>query len=400
MRANMRAKSCVPKWILCALVAGAAACGDNKPPRTSAVEAVCSGTPVACGLLSAAECAAAAGCAPGACSGTAAPCNGITSSTECLLQQGCAPSGSGSGSSGACGGAALSCLALSADPECRAQKGCAWQEGCFGRAAACGSLNATACLAQPGCHLATTAATDGGPPVEGGAPTPGTCQDPTVPAQLVIDDMEDQTQGISGSDSYGGWYVYNDETVGAHMTPPPSTPFTMEPIPGGRCASEYAMRLSGTGFSNWGAGMGFDFGYGNSVNGVIVKIPADARAYSGIRFWARVGQATTTQANFSLLAGGCPPDTGGGGGAGGGDAGGDAASVRAPSDCALTFVKKLVLTTDWVRYDIGFDTLLSNPGRLPIARDQIFSVGYTIAAGTTFDLWIDDISWIPTAPAP
>jgi hypothetical protein len=60
----------------------------------------------------------------------------------------------------------------------------------------------------------------------------------------------------------------------------------------------------------------------------------------------------------------------------------------------------LVLTTDWVRYDIGFDTLLSNPGRLPIARDQIFSVGYTIAAGTTFDLWIDDISWIPTAPAP
>ena len=86
-----------------------------------------------------------------------------------------------------------------------------------------------------------------------------------MPAQLVIDDMEDQTQGISGSDSYGGWYVYDDETVGAHMTPPPSTPFTMEPIPGGRCASEYAMRLSGTGFSDWGAGMGFDFGYGSST---------------------------------------------------------------------------------------------------------------------------------------
>ena len=396
MRAKMMRAT---KWILCALVASTAACGDNKPAETSAVEAVCSGTPVACGLLSASQCATAAGCAPGACSGTAAQCDGITSSTECLLQQGCSPSGS----SGACGGAVLSCLALSSDPECRAQRGCSWQEGCFGRAAACGALNATACLAQPGCHLATTSVTDGGAPAEGGTPTPGGCEDAAVPAQLVIDDMEDQTQGISGSDSYGGWYVYDDETVGAHMTPPPRTPFTMEPIPGGRCASEYAMRLSGTGFSDWGAGMGFDFGYGNStVNGVIVKIPVDARAYSGIRFWARVGQATTTQANFSLLAGGCPPDTGaaGGGGAGGGDAGGDAASVRAPSDCALSFVKKLVLTTDWVRYDIGFDTLLSNPGRLPIARDQIFSVGYTIAAGTTFDLWIDDISWIPTAPAP
>jgi hypothetical protein len=388
----MRAKRGVTTWVLgvCALAASALACGDNKPAQTSAAESVCTGTAVACGLLSSSQCAAAAGCAPGACSGTAMACDGLTSTTECLLQQGCAPSGSNN----TCGGVALSCPALTADAECRGQKGCAWQEGCFGRVAACGSLNATACGAQPGCHLSTTSATDGGAPAEGGAPTPGNCDDAGVPAQLVIDDMEDQTQGISGSDSYGGWYVFDDDTVGAHMTPPPRAPFTMEPIPGGRCASEYAMRLTGTGFTQWGAGMGFDFGYGSSsVAGVIVKVPVDGRAYSGIRFWARVGQATTTQANFSMLAGSCPPDSGA-------DGGGNDATVRAPSDCALSYPKKLVLTTDWVRYDIGFDTLLSNPDRLPIPRDQLYSVGFTVAPSTTFDLWIDDISWIPAEPAP
>jgi hypothetical protein len=218
----------------------------------------------------------------------------------------------------------------------------------------------------------------------------GNCEDAGVPTQIVIDDMEDQTQGISGSDAYGGWYVFDDETTDGHMTPAPNTPFTMEPIPGGRCASEYAMRLSGTGFSQWGAGMGFDFGYGGAVNGHVTKIPVDARVYSGVRFWARVGQATTTQASFSILAGTCPPA----------DGGDDASATRDPSDCALTYPKKLVLTTDWVRYDIGFDELLSNPDRLPIPRDQIYSMGFTVPATTTFDLWIDDISWIPAPPAP
>lgn len=376
------------KWILCSLVAGAAACGGGKSdpgtPVTGA-ESVCAGTPVACGLMSAAQCLSATGCAPGACTGAAASCEGITTTTECLLQQGCTPNGSG----GACAGAALSCLAFSTDPECRGQKGCSWQEGCSGRAAACGSLNTKACLAQPGCHIDTSSATDGGAAADGGAPTPGNCEDAGVPIQLMIDDMEDQTSGISSSEAYGGWYVFDDETVGGHLSPAPSTPFTMAPIPGGRCASEYAMRLSGTGFTQWGAGMGFDFGYGGpAVNGQVVKIPVDARVYSGVRFWARVGQATSTRAGFSIAAGSCPPA----------DAGDDAGAARAPSDCALTYAKNLVLTTDWVRYDFGFDQLLSNPDRLSIPRDQIYSMGFTVPGGVTFDLWIDDISWIPAEP--
>jgi hypothetical protein len=386
----MRAKTGLAKWILCSLVAGAsaAACGDGKGGSGTNAETACVGTPVACGLLSASTCALAAGCATGACNGTVASCAGFTTDTECLLQQGCAPNGSS-----ACGGIALACPALSTDSECRAQRGCSWQAGCSGHAAACEALNATACVAQPGCHLGTSSATDGGTAPDTSAPPPRDCEDAGVPTQLLIDDMEDQTPGIVSSVAYGTWYVYNDQTVGGHMTPAPGMPFTMEPIPGGRCASEYAMRMSGTGLSQWGAGMGFDFGYGGTnASGQVLRIPVDARAYAGVRLWARVGQATTTRATFSISAGTCPPPDGG---PGGGDAGDDGSATRAPSDCTLGYAKSLVLTTDWVRYDLAFDEFLSNPGRLSIPRDQIYSFQFLVAPSTTFDLWIDDISWLP-----
>jgi hypothetical protein len=330
-----------------------------------------------------------------------ASCAGFTTETECLLQQGCAPNGSS-----ACGGVALSCPALSTDSECRAQRGCAWQEGCSGRAAACEALNATACAAQPGCHLGTTSTTDGGTSPDTSSPPARNCEDAGVPTQLLIDDMEDQTPDIVGSVAYGSWYVYNDQTVGSHVTPAAGVPFTMEPIPGGRCASEYAMRMSGTGLSQWGAGMGFDFGYGDTnASGQVVRIPVDARAYAGVRLWARVGQATTTRATFSISAGTCPPpdaspsggaDAGQDGGQDGGDDGGDDGSApRAPSDCELGYAKSLVLTTEWARYDLTFDQFLSNPGRLGIPRDQIYSFQFLVPPSTTFDLWIDDISWLP-----
>jgi hypothetical protein len=380
----MRAKTRRAKWILCWLLTGAsaAACGGGgKGGSGTTAETACVGTPVVCGLLSASQCAAAAGCATGACDGTAAACDGFTTSTECLLQQGCAPN-----ANNPCGGVALSCLALPSDSECRAQRGCSWQQGCYGRAAACEALNATACAAQPGCHLGTSATNDAGTTPDTTSPPGRDCEDAGVPAQLLIDDMEDQTQSIVSSLAYGSWYVYNDATVGSHMTPAPNTPFTMEAIPGGRCASEYAMRMSGTGLSQWGAGMGFDFGYGNTtVNGQVEKIPVDARAYVGVRLWARVGQATTTHATLSISAGSCPP----------GDGGQDGGDARLPSDCELSYAKSLVLTTDWVRYDLPFDQFLSNPGRLSIPRDQIFSFQFLVPASTTFDLWIDDISWIP-----
>src|SRR5215471_973698 len=293
------------------LMTGVASCGGSTSSvgDSTGSAMVCAGTPVACGLLSAEACGVAQGCAPGACTGTASPCDSLATSTECILQTGCAPNGGG----GACAGTALACLAFSTSTDCAAQRGCSWQAGCAGRATACEALNATACIVQPGCHLAQPSGDAGAMP---GNPMPGAeggsqlCEDGPIPRALLIDDMEDKTQGIAGSDAYGSWYVYNDGSSSGHQTPAPVTEFEMELIPGGRCASEYAMRMSGTGFSIWGAGMGFDLGYGNLPDGSFGKIPVDARGYSGVRFWARVGEATGNRALFSLVAGGCAPPGG------------------------------------------------------------------------------------------
>ncbi|HEY3595793.1 MAG TPA: hypothetical protein VGL13_18030, partial [Polyangiaceae bacterium] len=91
--------------------------------------------------------------------------------------------------------------------------------------------------------------------------------------------------------------------------------------------------------------------------------------------------------------GGCSPADGGG------DDSGDG-SAPLPSDCAQSFATNLNLTTDWVRYDIPLTQLVSNPSRAPVVRDQIYSFLFGVPANTTFDLWIDDISWIPAEPAP
>jgi hypothetical protein len=199
---------------------------------------------------------------------------------------------------------------------------------------------------------------------------------------LIIDDMEDQTTLISSSTTSGSWYVFDDATAGAQIVPDPvsNSHFPMEPIPGGRYASNYAMRMRGSGFSNWGAGMGFDFGYDDKGE----KVRIDASAYAGVRLWARGGQGATTSASFRIVAGTCST--------------GDSSATGTPPPCMLAYTKNLVLTNDWVLHEIGLGELLNPAG--PIPRDQVYSFLFNVPASTTFDLWVDDISWIAAAPAP
>ena len=57
----------------------------------------------------------------------------------------------------------------------------------------------------------------------------------------------------------GGWYAYNDMTPSGMQSPAPTltASITPSPIPGGRCGnSQVAMRVTGSGFTTWGAGIG------------------------------------------------------------------------------------------------------------------------------------------------
>ena len=73
----------------------------------------------------------------------------------------------------------------------------------------------------------------------------------------MIDDMEDGDGFICKSNGRNGhWYTFSDETINAELTPPGDFDPTM--IPGGRGSSLYAAHFAGSGFTEWGAVMGFD----------------------------------------------------------------------------------------------------------------------------------------------
>ena len=126
----------------------------------------------------------------------------------------------------------------------------------------------------------------------GGAPAAAAlgCNDPEPGVLELIDDMEDGDNIILyRGGRMGVWYTYHDKTSGT-LSPDEGTAVTMESIPGGRCAlSKHAIRVTGSGFSDWGAGFGFDFRYDTSVS---QQTAYDVSAYKGITFWARIGETS------------------------------------------------------------------------------------------------------------
>jgi hypothetical protein len=115
--------------------------------------------------------------------------------------------------------------------------------------------------------------------------------DPT----LLIDDLEDRDGYIAAvGGRSGGWWVYADSSGGT-LEPPANAAPTPARILGGRCGSEFAMRLTGQGFTEWGAGMNIGFRFENNDLGAY-----DASRYSGIRFWARAGESHTSAVRVQL----------------------------------------------------------------------------------------------------
>src|SRR5688572_12431537 len=130
-----------------------------------------------------------------------------------------------------------------------------------------------------------------------------------IDPQLLIHDMKDgdgllATVGIRN----GGWWISSDGT--ATTTPPAEQAPPAERILGGRCQSEYAMRVSGTGFRGWGAVMSATFRFTDDIT------PYDASLYRGVTFWARVGEdndstirAQLQDSNTQPLGGICNPES-------------------------------------------------------------------------------------------
>ncbi|MEZ4374012.1 MAG: hypothetical protein R3B07_24530 [Polyangiaceae bacterium] len=75
-----------------------------------------------------------------------------------------------------------------------------------------------------------------------------------VSGGTVLDDMEDGDSSIPEEGGrVGAWYVYNDAT--GSQDPPESGDFAMSALSEPRGESTYAAHSSGSGFTDWGAGL-------------------------------------------------------------------------------------------------------------------------------------------------
>jgi hypothetical protein len=201
------------------------------------------------------------------------------------------------------------------------------------------------------------------------------------PKQELIDDMDDGDGSIlTTGGRVGAWYTYNDATATGMQKPVAMMPFSMEA--GGRDGKGYAAATSGSGFTVWGAGMGFNLNDpGDGMNGS-AKVTYDAKAYSGIAFWAKAGPGSANALRVNVSDKNTDP----------------AGGVCAPAEkCNDHFGKDIRLTEAWALYTMNFADLLQLGWGQPSAAldvSHLYAVQFQVAKGTTFDIWLDDVAFL------
>ncbi|WP_437897872.1 hypothetical protein [Sorangium sp. So ce124] len=212
-----------------------------------------------------------------------------------------------------------------------------------------------------------------------------------VPTDVeLIDDMED---GDSAIDEAGGrvgyWYSFNDGT--GTQTPPVYSEenpvgFIPETLAEPRGESTMAMHTFGSGFTDWGAGFGFAL---NGPDGG--RLAYDASAYSGIVFWAKLGDAgaaTTMKVNItdktSDPAGGICDESG--------------EDVANP--CFDDWSTTTHLGAEWAPVVIPFEEFArggegAEPSAEAIDLTGLFAIEFGFTQGEDFDVYIDDVGFYP-----
>jgi hypothetical protein len=107
----------------------------------------------------------------------------------------------------------------------------------------------------------------------------------TTTADDIISTFEDGTGSVMQvAGRGGGFYMFNDMT--GTQTPAPGALPDAKPVT--RCESKFALCMSGSGFTTWGAGLGTDFAPTTAAaGGTATKMTYDASKYTGVSFWAR-----------------------------------------------------------------------------------------------------------------
>jgi hypothetical protein len=211
--------------------------------------------------------------------------------------------------------------------------------------------------------------------------------DPIPEAQL-LDDLEDGDGAIHEVEGrIGAWFVYNDGKS-SNQTPPPDSDFVA--TEGGANGSMFAAGTKGSGYVEWGAGMGFDInntGEGGPSNAGEKKA-WDASAYTGVRFMAkgnvplRVG-ILVSGAVAVADGGGCVAPTE------------PPAEGEDPLECGDSHGKTISLGSDWKEYKVAFAGLQQDGWGVEAAFDAatITSVMFDIGPDVEFDIAVDELGF-------
>lgn len=219
----------------------------------------------------------------------------------------------------------------------------------------------------------------------GGASSAGHCGDP-----LTIDDLEDGDRFIcETAGRHGSWSVVGD---GTSTNLSPSGDFTPTLIPDARDGSRYAARMTGFGFTNWGAAMGVSLdGKGSDV------ATYDASAYGGVRFWMKSDVPIyVTFPTAETVAAGEP--------------GGTCTDTPTEYNCGNPYSFRISAPPpgEWREYDVPlsageqrFTTFDANSNYLGGSAvwdpRHLLGVGFQTYYAPTFDVWIDDLRFYACA---
>jgi hypothetical protein len=220
-----------------------------------------------------------------------------------------------------------------------------------------------------------------------------TCPDAAeaIDPSAMIDDLEDGDAYISDRDGRSGaWWTAADDTLGGSMVPVQTEISgelaTPEPLSEERCGSLSAMRVSGQGFTDWGAALGANLGYGAVPTGGEDILPYDASTRTGVEFWARIGDTSTDQVRFQVSDSNSEP------------VGGKCVEDGGPGvGCYDSFGTDLPgLGTTWRRFKIPFAGLSQRDFGIRadgVVTNEIYQLSFNFLTSTPFDFWVDDLAF-------
>jgi hypothetical protein len=198
------------------------------------------------------------------------------------------------------------------------------------------------------------------PPLDGGGCDAGPAGHASGPLIASLSNPYGQIEiGIApGQGTAGYWYTFGDGT--GSMIPAPGGPFARTPaVPPCPLPFSYAACMSSvTPFSNYGAGMGFNFVTSgvNMSGGASQPSAYDVSAYRGIQFYARAADLGPWSQWVSVQFPDVHTDSAYPGAA---CIGSDAGACDENAQSTIT------LTSDWQLYEVDFATLTQGLGAYP-----------------------------------